>query len=151
MKNYMETVIRCYLRKKGWKGQQKEGKENYWGFPNILTKAKTILDSFLGVLEKCYCEGTQMLTMDLVFFGLLSKLPLDKIISLSGWGHRLRVGKKQGTVKTNLQYLSVAFSFFFHHHNCTFVWTVLEEVNDINRTSFITNKTSDWDYESFCE
>lgn len=80
----MEIVIRYYLRRKGWKGQQKEGNENYWGSPNILPKAEPILDSFLGVLEKCYCEGTQMLTMDLIFFGLLSKLPLDKIISLSG-------------------------------------------------------------------
>lgn len=44
----METVIRYYLRRKG---QQKEGKENYWGFPNILPKAEPILDSFLGVGE----------------------------------------------------------------------------------------------------
>lgn len=51
----MGTVNRCYLNKKGWKGQQNEGKENYWSYPNITSKAEPTPDSiFLGALEKCY-------------------------------------------------------------------------------------------------
>jgi len=43
------------LKKKGWKGQQNEGKENYWSSPNIIAKAGPIPDStFLGTLEEYY-------------------------------------------------------------------------------------------------
>lgn len=51
----MGTDNRCYLKKKGWKGQQSEEKENYWSSPNKTAKAEPIPDStFLCALEKCY-------------------------------------------------------------------------------------------------
>lgn len=114
----MGTVKRCYLKKKVWKGQQNEGKENYWSSPNITAKAKPISDSIcLGALEKPHDYGAQMLNMDLILFGLLSKILLDKIISLCIWGDRMKIRKDQGAIKTNHQYPRV--TFFLHHKHAS--------------------------------
>lgn len=69
----METVNRCYFKKKGWKGQQNEETENYWSSPNKTAKAELIPDStFLCALEKCYGSGAHMLNIDLII--ILSSL-----------------------------------------------------------------------------
>lgn len=51
----MGIVNRWYLKKKGCKCQQNEGKENYWGSANLTAKEETTPYSvLLGALEKCY-------------------------------------------------------------------------------------------------
>lgn len=66
-------------------------KENYWRSPNLTARAEPITYSvLLSALEKCYDWGAHVMTMDLIFSGLLSKILLDEIISISVWGSRMR-------------------------------------------------------------
>lgn len=54
--------------------------KNYWGSPNILPRQSS---SQTPSSQMLWRNGAQMLTMDLIFFDLLSKIHLYNIISLS--------------------------------------------------------------------
>lgn len=50
----MGIVNRWYLKKKGWKCQQNEGKKSYCMSPSLTVKAESITYSGVqGALEKC--------------------------------------------------------------------------------------------------